>query len=572
MNEKIKLSTRIKSALKSILLSLKEQRVIFAFSVISFIFATLHIYDCDVDFKDFWDDAFWNISLAFIMGCLFSIPAAFLTKSLKPAKKYLIQIATGFAASVLGFFAIKGFGNAVYGSLYYWGIFFAATLITVFVFFPKENQQTYFSNLVKHFLFSLLMASVLFGGVSLLILAFNQLIFNFDDFGDIYETCAAFCYYVFAINVFVYYLFDKRQEESSGKAFKIIFFNILLPIFFVLVGLLYIYLIKALVLRHFPKGQINWFVSFASGTYFLFYFILKEYEQKPVVKFFYKFGAFAFIPLVCVQIPAYIIRLNAYGFTGWRFSSLMFIVFCVIMFVLTFIKKGAYIKYSILVLAAIILFASVTPCNLINVAHKSQLSRMMKVLEKYQMFDAENNRLAAYNADEIDQKISEEDRDKLYSAYSYLSWPCKLKMPDWALDNEKKERNFEELFRFSAKKKAEDEIRGSYNTNGYGYVDVSAYKTMKEFYTNEYSWGYRDKIYYHDYEIELPRAEISYGGKTYNITEFLLSLGLKERGSDYIFYDLDKNTVLCINQYEYTWNKSKKLFKSYEIRGYIFTK
>ena len=546
--------------------------MIFAFSVISFIFVTLHIYDCDVDFKDFWDDAFWNISLAFIMGCLFSIPAAFLTKSLKPAKKYLIQIATGFAASVLGFFAIKGFGNAVYGSLYYWGIFFAATLITVFVFFPKENQQTYFSNLVKHFLFSLLMASVLFGGVSLLILAFNQLIFKFDDFGDIYETCAAFCYYVFAINVFVYYLFYKRQEESSGKAFKIIFFNILLPIFFVLVGLLYIYLIKALVLRHFPKGQINWFVSFASGTYFLFYFILKEYEQKPVVKFFYKFGAFAFIPLVCVQIPAYIIRLNAYGFTGWRFSSLMFIIFCVIMFVLTFIKKGAYIKYSILVLAAIILFASVTPCNLINVAHKSQLSRMMKVLEKYQMFDAENNRLAAYNADEIDQKISEEDRDKLYSAYSYLTWPSKLKMPDWALDKDKNKKSFKELFRFSAKKKDEDEIRGSYNTNGYGYVDVSAYKAMKEFYTNESSWGYHNKIYYNNYGIELPRAEISYGGKTYNITEFLLSLGLKENCSNYIFYDLDKNTVLCIKQYEYTWNKSKKLFRNYEIRGYIFTK
>lgn len=572
MDEKIKLSKRIKSAVKSILLSLKEQRVIFAFSVISFIFVTLHIYDLDDKFKEFWRGAFQNLSLAFLMGCLFSIPATFLTKSFKPLKKYLIQAATGFAASVLGFFAIKGFGNEVYGALYFWGIFFAATLITVFVFFPKENQKTYFSNLVKHFLFSLLMASVLFGGGALLILAFNQLIFDFDDFGDIYETCAAFCYYVFAVNVFVYYLFYKRQEESSGKAFKIIFLNILLPIFFLLVALLYVYLIKALVLWKFPKGQINWFVSFASGTYFLFYFILREYEQKPAVKAFYKFGAFAFIPLVCVQIPAYIIRLSAYGFTGWRFSSLMFIIFCAIMFAVTFIKKGIYIKYTILVLAAIILFASVTPCNLINVAHKSQLSRMMKVLEKYQMFDAENNRLADYNPDEIDRKITEEDREKLYSAYSYLSWPSKLKMPDWALDKDKNKKSFKELFRFSAKEKDEDEIRGSYNTNGYGYVDVSAYKTMKEFYTDESSWGYRNKIYYNNYEIELPRAEISYGGKTYNITEFLLSLGLKESGSDYIFYNLDKNTVLCIKNYEYTWNKSKKLFRNYEIRGYIFTK
>lgn len=579
MNEKKNVLQRIKTAVKNLFISLKEQRVIFIFSILSCVSCCLYIYDLDSKVFDNYSyyNFFWELSLALLMSCLFALPASYLTKSMKALKKYLIQTAAAAAGGVTGYFAQQGFGNGIYGDLYFWGIFFALVLFTIFIFLPKENQKTYIAGLVKHFCFSLLLASILFGGGSLLIYAFQNLIYNFSDYGEIYESYASFCYFVFALNIFVYYLFYKREEASSGKAFKIIILYILLPVFFILIGLLYAYLIKALILLKFPKGQMNWIVSFASCFYFVFYFILKEYEELPAIKFFYKFGAFAFIPLVCVQIPAYIIRLNAYGFTGWRYSSLMFIIFTVLMFTLTFIKKGKYIKYSILILAVIILIASVTPLNLINMAHKNQTDRMMKILNKYEMFDNLNNRLFDYDADEINDRMTKEDKEQLYSSYSYLKYPCEIPLPDWALTIDGDYKSFYELFKIIVDETEDNTIykywySATKDTYGnYTPVDISEFSKMQKLYISESSWGENDEGYNY-YAIKLDKALIEIDGKSYDITDFLFNYETQDLHEQYLRCDLDDNIVVYITDFDYYWNTALKLFSSYNIGGYIFWK
>ncbi|MCR5699236.1 MAG: DUF4153 domain-containing protein, partial [Treponemataceae bacterium] len=484
MNDKTNFSVKLKETIKQILISLREEKVVLIFSILSCIFMCLDVFAVDENFTKDWVGIFLDIGLAFLMGTLFSIPAAYLTQKLKALKKYLIQAGTGLAASVLGYFSATGFGNEVFDDLYYWGFFFAAILAIIFIFIPKNNQKTYFAGIFKYFLFSFLMSLVLFCAGSILLFTFQQLIYNFDLLGSgkIYETYAAICYIVFGINIYVYYLFYRREEESSGKAFKVIFLYILLPVFFLLIAVLYGYLLKALILLEFPKGQVNWFVSFASAIYFVFYFILREFDDIPAVKFFYRFGALAFIPLVCVQIPAYFVRLHAYGFTGWRYSSLMFIIFTLIMFALTFIKKGKFAKYSILVLAFIILFTSVSPFNLIKIAHKSQMSRMMKVLNKYELYDMENKNLTQFDKEELYNTIETDDWDSLYSSYEYLRGKSKLPMPEWALDEEKHRCYFTELFPVKRdEEKDEKFIIGNLYGNTSYEIDISDFKKMKKF-------------------------------------------------------------------------------------------
>ena len=580
---------RVKAAARTAVGSVREHWGIFGLSVAACVFMWLEIYEVDSDFADRWKEIFLELGLAAFMGCVFSIPAAFITQKIKENwKKYSLQGIIAALGIVLGYFSYKGFGNYIYGELYYWGILCAVVLITVFLLIPG-NYTTYFAGLLKHFLFSGLMAGVLFGGLSLLIAAFSNLIFEFNDF-KIYGCCGAFCLFVFAVNVFVYYLFYKREEESSGKAFKVIFLYILLPVFFSLIALLYIYLFKALILWKLPNGQINWFVSFASCIYIVFYYILREYEELPAVRVFYKYGAFAFIPLILVQLPAYFIRLNAYGFTGWRFSSLLFIIFSIIAIALTFIKKGAFTKYSILLLAIIILFGSVTPWNLINSAHKSQYNRMMKILNKYGMFDKEKNELTVYEKDVINITITEEDREKLTSSFNYLTFKSSIPLPDWMKSDETGKPGFSTLFGIAAHYQSEDEnedlLTVAYNIDVPKSIDIGAFSKMKEIYITEGSWGTKDGKY-QDYAKELPRAtfKLDDTNETFDITDFLLGNKSAEnnendatddlapnKGQDYLWCRLDDEKVLCIIRYDFCWNKDRKLFRNYSFSGYVFWK
>ncbi|MCR5699120.1 MAG: DUF4153 domain-containing protein [Treponemataceae bacterium] len=556
-DNKIKTAAKIKQTIRQMLISLKEQKVVLIFSILSCIFMSLDIFKVDDNFTIDYAGIFLKLGLAFLMGSLFSIPAAYLTQKLNALKKYLIQVGTALAASVLGYFSSKGFGNKVFDDLYYWGIFFAAVLAIIFIFIPKNNQKTYFAGIFKYFLFSFLMTFVLFCAGSVLLITFQHLIYDFDPIGSgrIYETYAAICYIIFGINIYVYYLFYRREEESSGKAFKVIFLYILLPVFFLLIAVLYGYLLKALILLEFPKGQVNWFVSFASAIYFVFYFILREYDDLPAVKIFYRFGALAFIPLVCVQIPAYFVRLHAYGFTGWRYSSLMFIIFTLIMFTLTFIKKGKFAKYSILVLAFIILFTSVSPFNLIKMAHKSQMARMMKVLNKYELYDMENKTLAQFDKDELFKTIETDDWDSLYSSYEYLRGTSKLPMPEWALDEEKHRCYFTELFPVKRDEdKDEKFINGSLSGSTYYEIDISAFNKMKEF-----------SIYR-----ENERASINIDGVEYDLTDFLLDNSESREKNGLIYWELDAHYVLGIKRGYFKWIKEDKVFDHYNLEGYIF--
>ena len=407
--------------------------------------------------------------------------------------------------------------------------------------------------------------------------AIQNLILNTSE-SEVYECSCLFCCIIFAINIFCYYLFYRRQEESSGKAFKVITLYILFPVFAVLLLILYIYLIKALVLLKLPNGQINWFVSFASCFYIVFYFILREYDELPVIKFFYKFGAIPFIPLIIIQIYAYFIRVNAYGFTGYRYSSLLFIIFSIITIALTFIKSGKFSRYAIPVLTFIVLFDSLTPWNLINIAHKSQFNRMMKVLNKYDLYDSAGDSLKPYDPTLLEKTILDEDRDALRSSYRYLSWTSSMPLPEWAMKTEnengktyKSKMSFEEVFGIKANRDEEAIVSFEKSFIRKERINIEAFKEMVPFNFSEYSSKWKDGKW-QEYAQELPAILIETKYGDLDLTDFIISLEPDLSQDGLLWYEADENYSICFTGISYRYNKDRRLFNRYSLSGYIFYK
>ena len=565
------IKTKIKEALSQAGLHIARSKVIFIASCLAFITAAVRIY------TDTHKGGLEDLCLAFFMSAVFAMPATLLTQKLTALKKYLIQGGVAVAGALLGFFSHRGFGNSVYEELYYFGFLCAATLITLYLFIPKENSRTYFSLVFKHALFSSFMTLILFGGISLLIFALQNLILNTSD-TDIYLCSFFFCAFIFGVNVFSYYLFNRRQDESSGKAFKVIILYILFPVFALLILILYIYLLKALFLFKLPNGQINWFVSFASCFYIVFYFILREYDQLPVIKFFYRFGAFAFIPLIIIQIYAYFIRVNAYGFTGYRYSSLLFIVFSIITIVLTFIKKGKYVNWAIIALTAIVLFDCVTPFNLINMARKSQFSRMVKVMTKYDIYDVENDKIKFYDPAALEDTILDEDREALYSSYEYILYTSHLPKPSWAvheeyIDNYKRTTyiSFTELFGIKTKRQDEALLIFDKDFTISGSLNIEDFKKFARLSESEYAyeWDGKERIEYGK-EIKEVTYYSTETGLTYNLSDFFFTLDSNISTKEPVWYQPDDKIAFCFTNIDYAFNTEKRLFKRYYYSGYVF--
>ena len=564
--EKRHLGQKITAALSQGLLYLREEKIIFISSFLACIAACFHTI--------LYKDIFEQLTAGFFLAAIASVPAVLFTKNTASLKKYLIQIAAACAGFALGFFSYRGFGNEVYGPMYFWGITCAAIVTGLFLFNSRADSRTYYAFLLRHFSFCTLMSLVLFGGLNLLIYAVQSLILNTSNY-DIYSCCWNFIFFVFAVNTFLCKLFHSSSDEASGRAFKIIIVYIIFPVFAFLLAVLYIYLIKALIIFELPSGEINWFVSFASGTYLAMYMILREYDEIPAVRLFYRAGVFAMIPLILIQIWTFTIRVSAYGFTGWRWSSMLLIIFSAVAVALTLIKKGRFFNYSLLLLAVLILFGSVTPFNLIDMGYKSQVKRGVSILEKYGMYDRETDSRTAYDASQIENTISDEDRQELKACYIYLAYTTELDPPAWAVkksdDPEKGELyGFTNVFGIREKKDDASLIRQDYSTTENGKIyDLSGFSRMEKLYIYKSSSSWVDGEW-KDYANEYPAITLDTENGRYDLTAFLLDFKEESVKGNFVWYSPDKKTSFCFHRIYYRYNTDKKLFEHCSCEGFIF--
>lgn len=492
-----------------------------------------------------------QVWLSLLFSSLVMFPCTYLTEKLSAKKKYIIQSCVAVISAGLMFLLVHFVKESSYMWMYYMGIVFALVAVTIFIFKPVDNSEAYYANVFKYGLFSALLAFVGFLGAVLLLMAFNYLIHEVRDIDVFIEVLVIIFFEIFYTIIFAFYFFEQRSKPS-GKAFKIIIKNIVLPVYLLLIIILYVYLIKSLITFELPSGQINWFVSSASAIYMLLYFLLQEYKEEKIMKVFYKFGVIVLIPLILVQIPAFIIRVNAYGFTGWRYSSLLFNIFSIIFVIFTFIKKGEFVKFALPVLAGVILFGSVTPLNLIDMAFNSQYKRNTAILEKYGMFDGE--KLTDYDPQKIEAEITDEDRKELYETWYYIRTVSEHKKPSYISE---KERGSYSRFDFEKLYKIKTEDYKNKDSIDWKSADV-------KFNIEGYSSFTNQQLKFKSKENPV------FSGFNYDLTEFLL--GFDKEQKDPVYIKLDESHTAAIYEIGYTYDKDNKEFTYYRIEYYLLEK
>lgn len=236
--------------------------------------------------------------------------------------------------------------------------------------------------------------------------AIHELLYEFS-----YDWMLVIFYFssvVLGWNLFLSWIPKSGDTGDHFTSLSKIIKRVLVPIYLFLLLILYMYLGKLLVTMTMPSGQMNWFASLSMLGYTFFYFTLAK-EEDFYTKRFLRWGSIALIPIVAVQMYGVYIRLVAYGLTDLRYLSLFCSLFGIITMVYGYQRWKATSLYVIGMV--LVLIATLTPFNVIDVPARNQLNRIKQVLQNSNMLQEKNVVLG---------DLSEEEKEEVIESLRYL--------------------------------------------------------------------------------------------------------------------------------------------------------
>jgi len=405
-------------------------------------------------------------------------------KYVKPVKITRILTEAGLILfSACAYPLLKGYESDPYLVMGYTGIMIALFVGIVYVVSEQGISKT-FSYMFKSTVFNWLTCLIVMAGASICIFAFHSLIYSMKDVWKVYSVAFLFIWAVLFLNLSLSAIPKRGAELKIPAIFRIMVMYVALPLYLLLVTILYIYLGKILLTRSFPSGQVNWFASFASLFFVFFLFALTQYrEENKFARILVKFGGYGVIPIIAVQFTAVYIRLSSYGLTTARYVSLVLNILALIFAVVSLVKSGKYVKHMLPVLMGAALIVTLTPLNAIDVPARNQSARLICVLEQNGMVkDGE----IIPNGD-----VSNEDKIKITSGYQYLRRSDSKVVPHVIKDTF--EQGFRDVLGFDGEYRYYERYVENghlvYYTHDYDFLDISGYSKLynKESYGN---WEY----------------------------------------------------------------------------------
>ena len=431
--------------------------------------------------------AVWCCAASFFAEMLCRVLCA--KKDIQGKKKALIHAAGQVLSALLSvpiFFFLKSESDwrpFVYGSSLF--IFVAMGLWMLHKF---QDEEKVVPNAVVSLVMQGITVTCLVLGLLLVVFAFKNLIYSFSN-NIPFAACFFFSSFVIGMNLLVSCVTRPRERVSIPKAFNVIVSCALLPIYAMLLLVLYVYFAKCIFTRSMPVGMVNPFVSAATAVYLFFYLALpREGTFSAAGKFLRRWGAIFLLPLIALQCFSFGIRIREYGFTLSRVASLYYIIASIVFCILPFVKKGKYMKsvYLVLSLAAFLMAVPGTGC--ISIARFSQTSRIVGIYKAHSLY--ENGRLDAAKAEAL---LSDKEKAAIVSAADELN--DFKKMPSWWVESSKEENKyadaFEKTFGFAHSTKyarrAKGEAMELYNSltlylPAGSALDVGEFSTLYSFY------------------------------------------------------------------------------------------
>ena len=381
--------------------------------------------------------------------------------------------------SALAYPTLSGYQDNQYVSAGYFGVMLALFAGIIYISNTQGISKT-FSYILKNTVFNGLACGIISAGTALSIYAFYSLIYKFDDIGKVYAIAMLFIWGVLFLNLSLSAIPRKDTELKIPNLFKVIIMYVALPVYLLLITILYVYMGKILITLSFPSGQINWFASFASLLFVFFVFALEQYkEENKLANMFVKFGGYVIIPIIVVQFMAMYIRLSNYGLTTSRYISFALNLIALAFAIVSLIKNGKYIKQMLIVVAGASLLLTITPVNVFDVPIWEQTDRLMTVLHQ--------NNMIADGKIVAKEEISKEDKIKITSAYNYIDrdydksdYDQTQKLPHIIMNTER--IGFKQIFGFSKEyeKNTWNHSNVKYGQYHYSYdvIDIEGYRNF----------------------------------------------------------------------------------------------
>lgn len=207
---------------------------------------------------------------------------------------------------------------------------------------------------------------------------------------------------------------DTLKEEIQ-TTWLILIKNILIPLLFIYIVVLYAYFIKITILQELPKGDLSWIIcTFLTLCIFVKMFLTSIKQQNFIVKFFDKYFIYSMIiPLIFLNIAIYT-RVNEYGITQARYALILLSIWFSFIVIYYFIKKEFCIKRSFIFLFLLLLISSVTTFSASNLSINSQLNRLETMLK-------ENNILVKNKVTPLTKQLDLKQEAQISSIIKYLN-------------------------------------------------------------------------------------------------------------------------------------------------------
>lgn len=316
-------------------------------------------YFCSGDWPDeceLFMERMARLAYAGVWGMLFSVLAQLLLEIRHGRRVQLVAQAIIFALSIFALPLLFLPFDEERRDMLLTGVTLALCAIIMFILTRTQGSDIAFPNFI---------VSAAIAGIFFLCLIVGLVLLLILD--NIRKLLTCLSLIVPLPTIFIAFATREREQISQSFVYHFIVLGILLTngiLFFVL---LYLHLFKCLFTHNMQVREIFLYVTFATSGYLFFYFASLPYES-PFLVFFRRYGAFFMLPLLAMQIAAFVIKINAEGYTPARVAALFYIIFSVASCALTLIKRGKYMPLTFLIFAALCILGSATPLNIIDLA------------------------------------------------------------------------------------------------------------------------------------------------------------------------------------------------------------
>ena len=393
-------------------------------------------------------------------------------------------------------------------------------------------------------------------GVLIVVLAFIELILDGSDY-DIIPRILILLLGSYYVPALLNSLTDVSKD--AGKFLKILLTGILMPVAVFLIGILYLYILKTIIMGNVLKQSLFFILSLTFSLAIPCSILLSNYSENKIALKISNIIFYLFIPLLILQIIAMSVRVGDYGLTEARYMGYLLIAYEIILMALKVIKKEKYLTEAILVMVGFIVFAILTPLNVFDVPAYSQTARITKMLKSVDSFD----------------ELTTTEKNECKRAYLYVKSSKKIEYLNQKISTTDKTaiENYRIIY--------EDEYGVKKEEYDYDYIYI--YDSISEICVEGFKTLYPAKYSLYDEnlielkEIDLVTSKIQ--AKVY-IADFIekMQKANENRNKEEVFEQIrylktnKENIVFFVTEFSFSYETTSLEVDSFRIEGYLLEK